>query len=316
MKIVCCLILISILSARCQRNYKSDMASHLPRFQTKNARGEEINSRDLLGRYTLITFIDPSKKRDLDICRDIWKNEGGNLNLIVISQRDDVPPELEAASSAQIIYDRDKRLANIFNAPFPGIYYFYDPTGKLLGAGNNQAGYHEGPKILFAWHLHHQRFRRSMFIPVEQKKISEYPWLAQLGRAMAAIQKPFYLFGLFSSVCDGCSSGRTILMLSKIQSEAAEKLDVRIILSPVFEEIDVARLTTQLRLSFPIELADHNLSEKRNDLNSTFRPSEINEFVFLVDSNEKILLIFDPNEQDAQNVFFHRCLASLRKIKK
>jgi hypothetical protein len=98
-------------------------------------------------------------------------------------------------------------------------------------------------------------------------------------------------------------------MLKKLRSSVDDRLSVYIVLSPDFDEIDIPRLRTQLRLNLPCVLSDQVLAEKWSSLKRLFRPSDINEFVLLVDSSGKILLVFDRNGENPHDSFYHQGVA-------
>jgi hypothetical protein len=309
------LIAFFLLALGCRTSDKTQ-GSDLPYFRTQDIRGSFIDSRDFSGKYLFIAFIDPKKKSDLEICRSVWEKEGGSINMILVSQSLDMPEEFVSDSSIGIIHDKDSGLFRLFRIPTMGFYLFFDPHGKLLDAGNNRVGYKEGPQGAFSWHLHGLRFSRSVFIPAENENISSYSWLNQLRQIMATGLRPFYLFGLFSSICDGCSSGKAIDLLKKLRSELVGDFEVHAILSPAFEDKDIIPLITQLRLNFPVSLADENLSLKWNELESIYRPSSINELIIMADSDGDVLLVFDPSIKDAYDSFFHRCISFFRSRNK
>jgi hypothetical protein len=231
----------------------------------------------------------------------------------LVSQFPNIPAEIADDDGYLIIADSNSDIRKLFRVPNSGIYLLFDPRGKYLGGGRTEDGYNEGPKSLLAWNLRGVRFERDMFVPRNNENISKFPWLFQLKRIINSTSKRYFLFGLFSSICEGCSSGNTFRMMTRIRSEADDTLDIRAIISYKYEPIDIERIASQLRANFPIELADPLLSEKWSKLDLDFRPSDINEVVFLVDSSGKVRLNLDPISESQGEKFFYDCLEAIRK---
>jgi len=303
---------LSLASLNCGKPDRS-IISQIPQFKATTVKGTAFDSRKTNGKYSFFAFIDPRKTEDLDLCTTVRNREPDQLNIILVSQFPNIPSEILDAAGYQIILDSNLDIRRSFRIPSSGIYLLFDPRGKYLGGGRTSDGYDEGPKALLAWHLRGVRFERNLFVPGLDENISKLPWLSQLKKIIDSTSKRFYLLGFFSSICEGCSSGSTFRLLTKIRSEADDMLDVRAIISYKYEPIDIERIVSQLKANFPVVLADPLLSEKWARLDLNFRSSDINEIVFLVDSLGKVRLILDPVSESQRDKFFYDCLDTIRE---
>ena len=311
-KLLLSVLFLSFAASNCGNPDRS-IISQIPQFKATTVKGSTFDSRILNGKYSFFAFIDPRKSKDLDLCMTIRNRESDQLNIILVSQFSNVPFDIVDDAGYQIILDSNSDIRRSFRLPNSGVYLLFDPRGKYLGEGRTDDGYDEGPKSLLAWYLRGVRFERNMFVPINNENISKYPWLFRLNKIIDTTSKRYFLFGFFSSICEGCSSGNTFRMMARIRSEADDTLDIRAIISYKYEPIDIERIASQLRANFPIELADPLLSEKWSKLDLDFRPSDINEIVFLVDSSGKVRLTLDPISESQRDKFFYDCLEAIRK---
>jgi len=293
-----------------QTKKKNAVFLRLPFFQDIDINGRIIDSSKFRGKTTFISFVNPASKNDRNIFQAISNQFGNEIRLVAISASWKKTEDWEQAGNLILISDSDRRLLHLFGSSFGGFNFVYDQSGNLLGRGSNQMGYEEGPKATLTQHLRGVKFDRKMILPGIGEKIATSDWLKQLEIIRGAdVIARYFVFGLFSSICDACSSGRTIQMLKRLRSAVDDRLAVYIVLSPDFDETDLPRLRTQLQLNFPCVLSDQVLAQKWSSLKQLFRPSDINEFVLLVDSSGRTLLIFDRNGENPHDSFYYHAVA-------
>jgi len=303
-------IIILILVISFQIKKKNDVFSRLPFFHVKDIHSRIIDSSKFRGKTTFISFVNPRSKNDRDIFQKLSNQFGNEIRLVAISALWKQDEDWQREESWILISDPDRDLLRLFGASFVGFNFAYDQAGNLLGRGSNQMGYEEGPKATLTQHLRGVKFDKKMILPGIGEKITTADWLKQLEIILGAdVIARYFVFGLFSSICDACSSGRTIQMLKRLRSAVDDRLSVYIVLSPDFDETDLPRLRTQLQLNFPCVLSDQVLAQKWSSLKQLFRPRDINEFVLLVDSSGRILLIFDRNGENPHDSFYYHAVA-------
>ena len=97
-------------------------------------------------------------------------------------------------------------------------------------------------------------------------------------------------------------------MMNRINTLAGEGVGVWCILSPEYGLNDIPNLTTQLSLQFPVDIADFNLGRKWNELGTIYSMADVNEIIFIVNKEGRVLYTFGQNYIRSQTEFINRCL--------
>jgi hypothetical protein len=279
-----------------------------PSFIASDIQGEKIASTDFLKKCTYVQISNLNTKSDALLLSRIESTYGDKLNILMMLVAPVNPAEWRSHKLTRFISSENSHLRKLFPAREYGFFYFYNARGQLIDSGGIQAGFERRIKRLLDWHVMNKKFEQNMMIPKLGGHLAEYHWLRQLEQLASNQPQPYYLFGLFSSICDSCSSGFLINMLKRIRAQAGDELGVWGILSPEYTSDDVSCLVTQLSLNFPVDVADSPLGSKWNELGATYTMNDISEIIFITDRVGKVIEIFSGDDIESQNKFLYRCL--------
>lgn len=233
----------------------------------------------------------------------------GKLAVLAVMADPYVPDEFRTERNMRFVYDHGSRIRKLFNVPEKGSYYLlYDVRRKLVGSGNIQAGFENGPKIVLDEYIENRTFGTNLIIPEAGRNIDEYSWLGQIKRHISTYQHKFFLIGLFSSICESCPSGSLISLMKDIHSQADVGLGILAIVSPDFKPEDVAGLISQLSIMFPVEIADSPFGQRWKDLEIMYAPSELNDILLLLSRSGNIVFVSKRSDQISREELFKKCL--------
>lgn len=269
--------------------------SRLPEFTVSDINGRLLKSDQLLGKNLYVQFIDPRYSSDLAVLRGVhsaWKNE--DIQILGIVKNVSLFKRRYKNNYEDIIISNEnfyEELLNKFKEDYFGqFYYIFDNRGKIVSFGNNDKGYNDGPKIHLKKLISKEYFLISDFIPSNIKYIK---WLEQFLRIINSSKQNYYVFSLFTSICNGCASGKYVDTLNELFLKGNEDVYFACILNDKFNNDDIGRLRSQLKIRLPIFIADSKLSEKWNALIKEFREKELTNIIFISDNRGNIINLFD-----------------------
>lgn len=143
----------------------------------------------------------------------------------------------------------------------------------------------------------------SLFLPdvVSTKRKLKYG-----GKYAKNCPRPYVLFALFASICEGCYSGSVIKVLKEIQTKGGDGLDIYCFVSKKYSENDILGMTSQLSIDFPVSPIDVLFSRRWDELTKIYGEDSLNAVVFIMDNNARVVDVL-PSAQTARP-FFDRCL--------
>ena len=108
---------------------------------------------------------------------------------------------------------------------------------------------------------------------------------------------------MFNSICDTCASGAIVEKINKWDQVSSDQISFSIILDGSFTEIDAQNFSTIYQTNIEVNVAEGRLNEMWNSFANEFRKSELNNIVFVLDHNKRILNAMSPNCKCSKNFF-------------
>lgn len=306
--VVSILLLLQLVNVDRKGKNRTPQGRTFPNISLTDNAGRFISSSDILDKYTYVQICTLSRKSDLVLLKKIIAYYGDRMNILVIT---DAPTDIEEWKTQEQVWfisDEHSKLKSAFQAPDYSVFYLYKPKGLLISSGDVQIGFEGGIKRIIDLNLLNKYFEYNMIIPEPGSYLKEYPWLNQLEQLKLNQPFAYCLFGLFSSICEGCSSGIIINLMKRIHKLSLEEMGVWCILSPEYTPNDLSCLVTQLSLDFPVEVADLFLGSKWNELGLRYSMSDVNGIIFIVNKEGKVMDVFGRDYIRSKETFIDRCI--------
>lgn len=302
-----CLCMALLCFSNCLNNgRKSRDQNELPYFRGSDIHGEVFDSASLSGRYAYFQFLGKDIRGDENLLLSASSKFHKNLNMIIIGNESMSNAAWLKDFDAIILPDEGQVIRRLFNAPNFGYFVIFDPWGKRIGYGMNQAANTGELRSILQRHIGKLNYKYNMLIPDEGHVLSIYPWLEPLAQRAQSSSRFYIAVGLFTSICEGCYSGALLAWLKQLQSVASDYLEIWCLVSPEFSDNDIQNLTHFLKLDFPVVTADGPLAHKWNEMATTFGSNRVNAILFLVNRDGLVLNVHD--ESDPPGDFFQKCL--------
>jgi hypothetical protein len=101
-----------------------------------------------------------------------------------------------------------------------------------------------------------------------------------------------YIFGYFTSICDGCLTGSVLKLINDFYERDVESFGALLILGSDYTNNDLINLKMSLRIAYEVDIQSPQLSEYANSINSEFGEGTLNNTVIFADSSGRILRVF------------------------
>ena len=280
----------------------------LPDFVSTDITGNKIKSADFKGKYLYVQFIRPIDENNINLFNKVYSNwKDKDLRFLIIGKRyDQINSNMKIDSTKAIILINDyDKLKSLFNAPEYGTHYLFDTSKLKIFHEKNYIEYENGIKKYLIQAIDKDNFSISKFIK-ENENINNIDWFDQLSHVVQKEKHDYYVISMFSSFCYTCAPGLIIEWLKNIHSKSKKSTYVLCILSDKYNESDIAILKSQLRISFPVVIANGLLSQKWNSFINHYSEVELNSIVFIMDNSGHILKVLDPNCKTCWKPFFNR----------
>lgn len=247
-----CVFIFALLAIKIFSTKRIIEPNRLPQFHFELSDGKIIDSSGFADKILIVVFAVALVDSDISLIDEINRNYPNDINIIFITSSTKGTPFSKGFANLWIIRENIAAWKALFNPPDYGVYFLYNKRAVLLSSGINQSGYKNGPKAILDWEIKKKRFDTNDLLPKEGNVVSQYPWLQQIVHIIKNDHKTFYVFALFSSICDGCSSGQSIRMLKELRTSLDDNVGIYALLSPSFSNDDISALTSQLLINFPI----------------------------------------------------------------
>ena len=294
------IIIIFVSIKRREGTHRSSVKfTTLPKFASVDINGLEVKSKDFMGKNLFVQFIDPRNKMDIKLFKDVysnWKEEDISF-LLAVREFDSFNSRVEINTDNIIILNKDfNELESIFNPKktYGTHYYLVNNAGKIVASGSNDFGYENGPKVFLKQLIKNEYFSISSFIEPNEN-IRDIKWLDQIAEITDAQNKDYYVISMFTSICSGCFSGKLVFSLDRFYNKNQGNIYVLCILSDKFNDNDITRLKSQLKIILPVIIAHEKLSQKWNTLIKEFREHDLTNIIFIMNKSRVIMKIFDEN---------------------
>jgi hypothetical protein len=273
-----------------ESNYGS-IGSTIPRFKFADISDREYDLGAFSGKNIYIQFLDPSLETDLVLAENVWRTwHDYNLTMIIFPKN--INSEITRLAAAldgflvakPINFLKIKRLLK--SPSCCEQFYIYDLNHKLFAKGYSVIGYESTAKKYLQRLLENKSFNINVFIK-KDKTVAEINWLHQISRLIDLNKKKIYVVGLFSNVCNNCLSGNLLKRLNALDREN-QYVCVFSILKKSYSESDINNLKDNLKIGFPVYLADDKLDNKWNKLMHSFSETELNNIIIVADKDGRI----------------------------
>jgi hypothetical protein len=301
------LALIFIQVKKQTKIYNRDsMLIRLPEFESFDISNNLVRSSFFKEKNLYVQFIDPLSKNDIELFKIVysnWKDE--NLFFIAITKNyEELKLKLGMDLQKVVILNRGyKSLASLFNALRYGTVYLFDRSGSLIYAGGYDTKYDQTLKIILNQLIKDKYFFIENFIP-EKRNIKNIDWLKQISEVVEKENKEYFVISLFTSICAGCTSGLIFQELKDFHSKNREFAYILCILSDRYNKDDILNLKSQLKVEFPVFLADKALSIKWNSFIQEYSETYLNNIMFITDKEGNIIKLLDPHCKKCWKPFF------------
>ena len=280
---------------------------YLPKFNIDVESGNKINSRDLIGNYSLLLFLDDRDDNDmvfLSSLVDYIDKYNVNTVAFVRKKNNALLKNLNSNSKIQTVELNNSNLSNSLNSQY-GEYRLYDKKGKLFYAGKTTDAYFGRGAV--SYHLNklirEKYFNIDLFVDIN-KKLADIDYLKQLVQLLKENDKKYYLISMMTSLCDACGSGLILTYLNRINTKFNNNVFVATILKNDFTQKEISSLKSQSRIKYPVFLADDVLDAKWEELINEYRENDITDIVILADKNTIILKLLDNSCNCVTKFFF------------
>jgi hypothetical protein len=268
----------------------------VPRFEGVDLRGNRIKYDQLIGKPSFIQFINPLAPDEIELFRLVcvnWQKE--NVNIVAFTENPDrLISESGTIDQGTIIVSRDyDNIIKKFRLPPPYRAYFVaDAHGRIVAFGSERNAYQETVKVELQRLVKGKEFSIADFI-TKGSNIHKSDWLDQLSHIVDNGSNEYYVFSLFTKICDSCRGGSAIRDLKQIYSRQTNMLQVVAILLNTYNQEDIVNLKSQLSISFPVIIADVRLSKKWAFFINEFRENDLTDILFVVRRTGEILDVAD-----------------------
>ena len=271
----------------------------LPKFVSVDVYGMEVNSKDFMGKNLFVQFIDAAHEMDIELFKDVysnWKKEEISF-LLIVRELDRFNSRVEINTDDIIILNKDfDELESIFN---PGKiygthYYLVNNSGKIVASGSNNFGYENGPKVFLKQLIKNEYFSISSFIKLNEN-VKGVEWLNQISEIVDDQNKNYSLISMFTSICSGCLSGELVFFLNEFYNKNQNNINVLCMLNNKFNDKDITRLKSQLKINLPVFISDEKLSQKWNSLIKEFRENDLTNIIFILNKSGIIIKVYDES---------------------
>jgi len=293
-------IIIFINIRRKEGLYRSSMKlTKLPKFVSVDVNGMEVKSKDFMGVNLYVQFIDANHEMDTELFKDVyskWKKEDIYF-ILIINEFERFKSRVEINTDNIVILNKDfKKLETKFN-PYNIVgthYYLIDNSGNVVTAGSNDSGYENGPKVFLKRLVKNEHFSISSFIKLNEN-VKGVEWLNQIAEITDAQNKDYYVISMFTSICSGCFSGELVFFLNEFYNKNQNNIHVLCTLNDKFNDRDITRLKSQLKINLPVIIANNKLSQKWNSLIKEFRENDLTNIIFILNKSGIIIKVYDES---------------------
>jgi hypothetical protein len=276
-----------------------------PSFETKDVSGGIIRGKDFKKRARYVQFVGAADNNNISLLEDVYRFWADQVDIFVFIKNDRLFRERIKSdfSKAIIIKDDFDDMSRLFKSTKYGKHYLFGQKGNVIFSAENNLGYDSGVVRFLQYIINHRQFQISEFIR-EKDRLYDRPEFKQISDAVEKMRGEFLLVGLIYSFCDSCASGPVVDAFRKIHVITRGRADLLLILSREYRrpELDVFR--SQLRVEFPVVIADHALSERWEALTNQYSRITLNKIIFVTDREGRIVKILDPQCRTCEKSFW------------
>ena len=288
-------IIVFINIRKHQVFYSSAMElTDLPKFEAVDAMGTKIKRSNLKDKNLFIQFINSKFQPDIDLFESVYSNWIDEdiyfLGIINNSEKFNIERKLNLENTSFIkenYFDLCKKFK--INSR-DGNFFIVNKNGKIISTGKNDLGYEKGPKVYLQELIKDDAFSISEFIG-ENEKINDFEYLTQIKTSIeSSTEKKYSIIALLTKICDSCSGGGIIQSFKKIHRDNNGLFNVLLILNRKYKKEDISNLRSQLKISFPIAIADQELNSKWDSLIERYNEDLLTDIIFIVDNQSNVIL--------------------------
>lgn len=289
------IVVLVIVLAKRTALLKAPIIESLPKFDVTDDLGRPIGSASIKNKFVYIQFL--ANKNDLEILKGLYNDWQGEKVAILAVGDKETAGAFDAVlndSAFHLITKEKDRILSAFSNLTAGSYFIYDLSGRLAARGKSDDNIELEANKALRRIVKNEYFRISELLgPGGNSLRSE--WFSQVIDFMKRENKNQYLIAMFNGICQGCNSGSVVRLLNDVHREKKDRIGVLCLVDGSFTERDIRTLKSQLGIEYATLTANTSLSEKWKGLANKYSPAELNEIVFVVDSEGRVLRTMDPN---------------------
>jgi hypothetical protein len=289
--------LLFVLNTReTRQNTSPESIRILPTFKVTDTRGQIIRSSFYAGKNTYIQFINAYMPHEVELFREVyaaWRNNDVWF-LLICGNNAPIDLGIRLSNHVAIIDGQQKENAEDAYSSFglrkdDGYYFIFNSKGSKVSSARSATGYERGPKIFL------NEIINGAFFSIEEllgknHNVIEYEWLAQIKKLMEVNRnRKYYVFSLFTKICDSCAGAGIIQFMKNTKSHLREDVYIASILSSNYTESDTVNMRSQLKLEYPVFVAENKLRTKWDELINKYNDEILSDIVFIVDSTGNIV---------------------------
>jgi hypothetical protein len=285
-------------------------ADILPAFSTIDIFGKPVDSREYIGHYLLVEFIDPDKIEELQSVKDLFLEFGriADFKTVVFIKKNKNIEKLFTPRDNILIIEADYSIyRNLFKVPpCCESFYLYDRSGTLILTTIYSYDIIRG---LLIRELDNRVFRIADYIKAGSN-INSVSWLKQIADQIQKRTHKYYLVALLRSICNSCPSGSIIRRINTSNNNITKSI---IVLPQSYSRKDLENLKINMDIDCQSLLAEDVLENKWNQFTMDFNVMSTWFLIILIDNAGNIVSTADPN-CNCIDAFFQQ-LNSLSGIK-
>ncbi len=233
----------------------------LPSLDIRDDSGRSINTNQFLGSPLFVQFVNPYVDAQIASVIKARQNRPDRSItwLLVTKDARELRERLPEDSGDIIIVESDyEKLRELLNVPkCCERWLIFDESAKLRTSGDYDSGDVAARlrSVIDGERPYSEAVIWQAFNSLKKRDLAQIIDRGTRSRSRKA------LIVMLSSVCTGCADGELVDLLN-VYAKQSPEISFLALVPDTFSHLDVKNLIANLDLSFPVEIANHNLSRE------------------------------------------------------